>query len=294
VNVRIDPLKHTRARHDWPLRFLLVDRSSTLNGGIIIMANTGKGRFVWRELMSTNVKASTKFYTELFGWKASEMDIGPMGKYTLFNAGDTGVGGMMQAPEGVPSHWTPYVGVDSVDDTLEKAKAVGAKILVPGTDVPGGKGRFGLFSDPFGAVIGPFQGGPGQAPPEKTGPGIFCWDEVHTKDCAAAAKFYESVFGWTHKTDKAGEHEYWEWKAGDKSVGGMIQIHGGEYPPMWLSYVEVASVDPSNQRATGLGAKPIVEPRDIPKVGRFSVLADPTGATFALFKPSPEMAGHKA
>jgi predicted enzyme related to lactoylglutathione lyase len=46
------------------------------------MATTEKsipGRFVWRELMSTNPKGAAKFYTELFGWTANEVDMGPMG-----------------------------------------------------------------------------------------------------------------------------------------------------------------------------------------------------------------------
>ena len=38
--------------------------------------------------------------------------------------------------------------------------------------------------------------------------------------------------------------------------------------------------------ALGLGARSFVEPRDIETVGRFAVLADPTGGVFALFKAS--------
>jgi predicted enzyme related to lactoylglutathione lyase len=249
-------------------------------------------KFVWRELASTDVKASVRFYTELFGWKPSELDIGPMGKYTVFNVGDKGVGGMMQAQAGAPSMWTPYVGAESVDAALERAKAAGGKILVPGTDIPGERGRFGLFADPYGATIGPYTS-PKTGWQAPSGPGTFCWDELHTKDCAAAAKFYEQVFGWKTKVSHAGQHEYWEWQEGGKSIGGMIPVHGGEYPPMWMSYVQVDNLDPGHHRALGLGAKSYVEPRDIPAVGRFSVLADPTGATFALFKPSPEMTAQK-
>ena len=45
-------------------------------------------------------------------------------------------------------------------------------------------------------------------------------------------------------------------------------------------WVELAST----AKATGLGAQVMVPPRDIPKTGRFSVVSDPQGAMFALFK----------
>jgi predicted enzyme related to lactoylglutathione lyase len=257
------------------------------------MANTTSGRFAWRELVTQNPKAAIKFYTELFGWTPTEMDMGAMGKYTVMKVGGREVAGFMEAKQPGPSMWLVYVTAENVDATVAKARELGAQIVVPGTDIPN-VGRFGILKDPQGAAVATFTPAPRPAQEPPKGPGTFCWDELHTTDCAAAAKFYESMFGWTHKAGKAGEHEYWEWKAGDQFIGGMMQIHGAEYPPMWLSYVEVANVDPSNQRAIGLGAKSLVEPRDIPKVGRFSVLADPTGAMFALFKPSPEMAGHKS
>ena len=46
-------------------------------------------------------------------------------------------------------------------------------------------------------------------------------------------------------------------------------------PPSWLGYVGVDDVDAATAKAKGLGATVYVEPRDIPNVGRFSVIADP-------------------
>ena len=43
-------------------------------------------------------------------------------------------------------------------------------------------------------------------------------------------------------------------------------------------------VDADTQKAVGLGAMVAVEPHDIPGTGRFSILADPQGAVFALFQ----------
>jgi hypothetical protein len=56
-------------------------------------------------------------------------------------------------------------------------------------------------------------------------------------------------------------------------------------PPHWLIYVGTPSVDATCSQAQGLGAKVLKAPADIPNVGRFAVLSDPQGATFALFTP---------
>ena len=77
---------------------------------------------------------------------------------------------------------------------------------------------------------------------------------------------------------------------GEAPVAGVMQFPPQPAPsqggPGWLGYVYVEDVDGKVMEATGLGAKVLHAPSDIPDVGRFSVLADPQGAVFALFKPN--------
>jgi len=54
--------------------------------------------------------------------------------------------------EGTPPNWGGYVTVDDVDATARKAEELGAKILVPLTDIPN-VGRFFVLQDPQGAVV---------------------------------------------------------------------------------------------------------------------------------------------
>ena len=67
------------------------------------------GEASWHELMTTDAPAAMKFYTELFGWQPSEtMDMGPMGKYHMFNRPHGMIGGMMNKPPEmaqVPPNW---------------------------------------------------------------------------------------------------------------------------------------------------------------------------------------------
>ena len=61
-------------------------------------------------------------------------------------------------------------------------------------------------------------------------------------------------------------------------------------PPHWLTYISVRDVDASLTQAMGMGARTYLEPMDVPTVGRLAVLADPQGATFAVFRPEHD--GH--
>jgi predicted enzyme related to lactoylglutathione lyase len=48
--------------------------------------------------------------------------------------------------------------------------------------------------------------------------------------------------------------------------------------------VAVDDVDENAKLAAELGGKIIKEPMDIPNTGRFAIIQDPTGATFATFR----------
>jgi len=112
------------------------------------------GAFSWCELMTTNPEAAKKFYTELLGWTAEEMPMEGM-TYTVLKAGEESVGGIMPVPpeaQGTPPHWGAYITVKDVDAVAKKAQELGAKTLVPLTDVPD-VGRLYTFQDPQGAVI---------------------------------------------------------------------------------------------------------------------------------------------
>ena len=110
------------------------------------------GAFSWCELMTTDVQAATQFYTELLGWTTEEV---PGMAYTVVQTGGVSIGGIMAIPSqaaGATPHWGTYVTVDDVDATAHKAQELGAKTIVPLTDIPN-VGRFYTFQDPQGAVI---------------------------------------------------------------------------------------------------------------------------------------------
>lgn len=117
--------------------------------------------FVHVELTTGDVGAAKAFYGKLFDWKMTDQEMGPGFVYTMLDAGDGELGGGMQPkpmPE-TPSMWLPYVVVSSVKETVAKAAAAGATILVPYQPIPG-MGALGIFADPQGAVLGLWEPSP--------------------------------------------------------------------------------------------------------------------------------------
>jgi predicted enzyme related to lactoylglutathione lyase len=248
-----------------------------------------KGRFVWHDLMTTDPEESLKFYTALFGWGTREVQMGPMGKYTFFNAGGRENGGMvaMDPAQELPSHWLSYLTVDDVDHLVQRAGTLGLEVKFPPTDIPE-VGRFAVVADPTGAHFAPFRGIQ-EAPPDPEPapePGAFCWNELLTHDTTAARSFYETVCGWgTEEVDLGEMGTYTLFKREGKEVGGMMTKPAqSEGPSAWLLYVAVQDVDATAQKIGDLGGCLFAQPSDIPDVGRFAVAADPNGAAFAIFK----------
>ncbi len=121
-----------------------------------------------------------------------------------------------------------------------------------------------------------------QAPPA----GTICWNELMTKDVAAAKKFYSQLLGWTMNDKPMGPMVYTMLQAAGKDVGGMMALppEAGPAPSHWLTYIAVDNCDATTEKATKLGGQVFVPPTDVPNVGRFSVIQDPTGAVFAVIK----------
>lgn len=114
----------------------------------------------------------------------------------------------------------------------------------------------------------------------------FCWFELVTTDAAAAGDFYKTVIGWTSEMSSGPAGPYTIFKAAhDIPVGGMLEMQG--VPPGWLGYVAVDDVDAFAKKVEAAGGQIHKPPQDIPDVGRFSVVADPQGAMFVLFKGAP-------
>ena len=114
------------------------------------------GGWVWCDLRSTEPAAAQDFYASVFGYVYTPLEMaGP--DYRVFSlTGEAGaelggMGSMMGAPEGTPSHWLVYVAVADLDAALAEVASRGGTSLAEPFDSP--YGRMGPILDPWGAPL---------------------------------------------------------------------------------------------------------------------------------------------
>jgi predicted enzyme related to lactoylglutathione lyase len=248
------------------------------------------GTFCWPELATTDQKGAVAFYRNLFGWNVNDQPIGPTETYSMFEMRGKSIGAAYtmkpeQRQQGVPPHWGSYIAVSNADDAVKRAKELGATVLAPPFDVMDA-GRMAVLQDPTGAVFSVWQAKKHSGAAILGEPGALCWTELATRDTKAAESFYTQLFGWSAKTGADNNMPYTEFSVQGKAGAGMMPMtpQMGNAPPNWMPYFAVTDCDASATKVTELGGRAYVQPTDIPKIGRFAVLADPQGAVFAIIK----------
>jgi uncharacterized protein len=248
----------------------------------------------WVELSGTpDVEASESFYRELLGWEMPELpSSAELGGYRRAKLGGRDVAGVSPRMQpGQPTVWSTYVSVEDAEATLARATESGGEAITQPMDVVG-LGTMAVFTDPTGAVCGIWQPGTFAGAELVNEYGCFGWNELGTRDTAAAKEFYGAVFGWGHQdeeSERAGT--YTVWKGGDAMVGGMLDLAAvgvpEQVPPHWLVYFTVEDTDAAVEKVKAGGGEVRMGPIDVP-IGRFAVLTDQFGAVFAVMQPSEE------
>lgn len=257
----------------------ITDSVSTPHGAVPL------GRFVWHDLMTSNVDRALRYYADLLGWTYTDF---PGMDYKMIQAAGTDWGGFVNpGHDDRPSHWVSHVTVEDVDAAAAKAEELGGTVQVPATDIPQ-VGRFAIILSPTGAALSlfrPLESGGDE--PSPSGHGAFCWHELLAQDAEAEGRFFSEILGWRIEDVPMGElgtyHLFKRLDTG-KDAGGMLSMPG-EGPSSWLPYIEVDDAEAISARTLELGGNVWVKPKDIPDVGRIVVTSDPTGAMIAFLQP---------
>jgi hypothetical protein len=196
----------------------------------------------------------------------------------------------------MPPHWGVYFSTANADESAARVAPLGGKLVEGPFDVMEA-GRMAVAQDPAGVFFHLWQPGRHIGATYRGLLNRVCWAELTTPDPAGAVAFYTGLFGWKTRPETGVDAaEYIEWVHNGMPFGGLMPMRGDMWkgvPPHWLVYVSVAGCDERVARARQLGAAVYVPPRDIPKVGRFSVIADAQGAAIsliALTMPAPAAA----
>lgn len=251
------------------------------------------GMFTWTDLSAPDPAKLKPFYTELFGWEATDLPAGEMGTYTMFAVDGKDVAGLGSQPpgqqeQGMPPMWSSYVLVDDVDATSQRAGELGGQVMMPPMDVMD-SGRMSVVQDPTGGVVCLWEARSHQGAALFNQQGAMTWNELATRDAGAAADFYRDLLGWGYDTMEMHGTTYRVIQNADRPNGGILQMNDewlAEIPAHWMVYFAVDDVDEAARKVEALGGKISVPPTDT-VVGRMSVVGDPQGGTFTLFKGAP-------
>lgn len=245
-----------------------------------------EGTPCWVDVTSPELDKSIEFYKGLFGWEAHTVPQPDAGGYTMFTLNDKYVAAGSPPQEEGSSFWTTYIASDDVDETAAKIRDAGGTVMVDPFDVFD-SGRMTVGQDPTGSVFGVWQGGAHIGAQLANEPGTFLWNQCQTTDPARATEFYEAVFGYeVDELDLGGEQPFRVLKVDCRGIAGVREPTSPGEPPHWSTVFAVADVDETVAKTKELGGNVLMEPLDLPEIGRLAVLQDSTGAVFQVMKPA--------
>jgi predicted enzyme related to lactoylglutathione lyase len=241
------------------------------------------GRWVWGDLVTSDVAAAADFYGKVFGWTfetyGGEDD---RDTYTLALADGLPIGGLVfdqRAMKGdVPS--ARWIGLVSVPDVAAAAAAVsanGGKVVVAPRSL-GERGETAVFQDPEGVPFGAVHSKHGDPADYLGDVNEWAWLDLWTADVARATEFYRAVVGYEvypvqlHEL-RRGAHLV----SGGYARAGVMQKNDPRTSAVWLPYVRVIDAKLAAEAARAAGGKVLREPADVGGAV-VAVIADPTGA----------------
>ena len=245
----------------------------------------------WYELATTDLAAAKEFYAGLLGWTWADSGMQGM-TYLLASCDGDMVAGLFAPDPGMPAAWSTYTAVDDADATAAQAKALGATVVMPPTDIPG-TGRFAVLIDPQGAAFGILQPQPmadgsagGAFNQQKSGHGN--WHDLATPDTAAALAFYGALFGWaqTRAMPMGPDMVYTVINRDGQDIGGIFTEGTKAGPAKWTVYFGIPSVNAAVTAVKSTGGAVQHGPAEVPGGAYIIHCTDPSGAAFALVGPA--------
>lgn len=240
------------------------------------------GSFCFAEVHTPDVEGAQRFYGELFGWTA--VGVPGASDYFMFQLQGKDIIALRRSPS--PQRLVGYVHVENVDDTVARAKELGATVATPVFDTPA-IARTCVLADPEGATFGLWEPRGHGGAHVQNHTGTMWWVELLARDIKAARRFYMELFGWScGETQKYGI-DLTIFKVNDESVASA-----GEYRPewgvtqRWHVFFAVDDWVTAVKRTMAMDGE-LEFWRDVPNAGRLGIIRDPAGARFCIMRPNP-------
>jgi predicted enzyme related to lactoylglutathione lyase len=247
------------------------------------------GKFVWIDLVTSDLAVERRFYGEMFGWAFAVLGSGANG-YTLAYHAGAPVAGMVErkSPPDQPrqSRWIAFMSVPDVAAAAKQVTGKGGRVLIPPRAVEN-RGDMALLADPDGAPFGLIDSSSGDPPDFLPEVGEWIWALYQSPDARSAAAFYQDLGDYDVQADDRFERApHFILVAEGFARASLVEIPAQRSGllPDWLYFVRVKDIRGSLQRATTLGARIIAAPNPAVLDGRIAVIADPGGAPLGLLQ----------
>lgn len=247
------------------------------------------GKFVWADLVTTDVAGARRFYGGLFGWAFAQLGTG-RDSYTLAYHAGVPVAGMAErepAPKQVrQAAWIAFMSVADVREAASEVAGKGGRVLIPAKTVEG-RGDMVIVADPDGAPFGMIRSASGDPADFRADAGEWIWALYQSPDATSAAAFYQDIADYeVVPDDRFPDTPHFFLVAQGFARASLAEIPAGRsgLRPDWLYFVRVKDMRASLARAVELGGRVIVEASPAALDGRIAVIADPAGAPLGLME----------
>lgn len=245
------------------------------------------GRWVWGDLVTSDVAAAAEFYGKVFGWTFETYGgDDDRDTYTLALADGLPIGGLVfdsRAMKGkTPSaRWVGLISVADVQASVAAA-AAGGGTVVHAPVMLGERGETAVIRDPEGTLFGVVRSRNGDPLDFAGDVNEWYWVDLWTSDVEKAAAFYRAVVGYeTVPIADDGPRSGLRLLSGGFARAGIMQKRDPQATSTWLPYLRVADIKAASAAATAAGGR-IVLPPVAMQSATVAIIADPTGAPVGI------------
>lgn len=233
--------------------------------------------FITADLSTYNPKATLPFYQQVFTWDFYDAKTGD-GTHVAY-LGNQAVASIYQTPKqfqamGMPHFWMSYIAVDSVAETVAKARALGGIIELEQTLTD--NDMVALIRDPQGAGFTVYEGNSLAVTRTENQANTLIWNELHVSDVKKVLPFYQGIFAWQIEP-KDNKNEHWcIIDTQGKTIGNIIEIPNeikGKYE-YWVCTFGVSNLKHSKEKILSLGGTVVMDE------GKRVLVTDNSGEAF--------------
>jgi hypothetical protein len=243
------------------------------------------GKFIWYDLFTHDLQSTSRFYEKLFGWSFSDTASKEKLVKTVTRDGVPIANAIYIAPQNSKareSRWLSYISVEDVDRILVVSKKNNGTVYLQPKDLPN-RGRVAIMKDPEGALFAVVTTSDGDPPDRGFIQNHWMGSELWSTNPDAALTFYHLLVGYEQQlVDVGAGPKYRFLVKNGQTRGGIVKIPWDDVKPNWLPYIAVEDVMAIVTKAEELGGKILVEPDKAIREGLLAIIADPSGAVFAV------------